>query len=231
MVIGSLGASRTRPLLEIITRERSLRGRLLAASLLAAGGPAAEQEFKRLIVTEPIEDRRVRVLEIADQVTRNLDAELGAALADRVPRVRAAAFQLFERLRRDDLVDQVVHYASGEDVEVARSAIRSLGMLGSAAAAAGLASVLSECRDPRIAIACCQALGQIRCADSLEPLARILARRRFRLFRWHWDESVRAAAAAALVQLDHESVAGVVGQYVDDPHVGVRNVARAAAGS
>jgi len=228
-VVGCMGRDAVPLMVEVIKRERDLRVRQLAAALLAEMGPAAGKEVKRVLATEPIVEQRFRLLEVADTVTKDLEHELAGALADDNSKVRRAGFRMFERLKRDDLIDLVTPYATDQDPDAAKGAIRSIATLRSEAAADALISIRKSAQDPKVLIACCQALGQVGNAKCVEALAGILDEKKFLLFGRRWDEQVRATAATALRQIAHPSATQALSRYVKDPHPRVRHLARASA--
>ncbi|MCZ6916302.1 MAG: HEAT repeat domain-containing protein, partial [Gemmatimonadetes bacterium] len=229
-VVGSLGAPGIPLLIGVIKQERDFRARQTAASLLAEMGPEAGREMKRAVATEVLVEQRFRALEVIDTVTRDLRDELEYSLGDHNPKIRRAAFQLFERLHQDDLIDVVLPYARKDDHAVAKGAIRSLAALKSERAAKAVASVLDETKDDETAMACCQALGQIGDPAGIASLAKALKRKEFFGVGRQREEQVRATAAIALRQVDHPRAGKVLSRYVRDPDRRVKQLARSAAG-
>jgi diguanylate cyclase (GGDEF)-like protein len=227
-LIGSLGRSGIPLLIEAIRLERDFRTRQMAATLLAEMGPHAAQELKRALATETITEQRFRMLEIADTVTDDLRDELDAALADDNSKVRRAAFRMFQRLQRDDLIELIVPYATDADPQAAKGAVRSLADLGSARSVEALATILGATQMSTVAVACCQGLGQIGDAACIEPLARVLGERKFLMFGRRWDEQVRATAAASLKQIPTPKAAEALQRFSKDANPRVRGLARTA---
>jgi diguanylate cyclase (GGDEF)-like protein len=227
-VVGSMGREAIPLTIEVIKQERDLRVRQIAAALLAEMGPLAGKEVKRALATEPIVEQRFRLLEVADFVTKDLADELASALADDNSKVRRAGFRMFERLKRDDLIDLITPYATDEDPDATKGAVRSLAALGSTAAVEALLAIRKSTEEPKVLIACCQALGQVGDATCIEALAKILDERQFLLFGRRWDEQVRSTAATALRQISHPKAAEALAGHVKDPHPRVRRLARAA---
>ncbi len=111
-------------------------------------------------------------------------------------------------------------------MSVAKGAIRSLAHLKSAAAIEELAAILEETEDARIAIACCQALGDIGQPACIDPLARVLKQRRGLIIRRRrWDEQTRATAALALKQIPDRRASNILANFAKDRHARVRQVA------
>lgn len=81
---------------------------------------------------------------------------------------------------------------------------------------------------PEIVIACCRALGRVGGQASVEALVSVLEKRRLFVFGPRWEEPVRVAAAAVLREIDHPAGAAALASLRDDPHPGVREIARAA---
>jgi diguanylate cyclase (GGDEF)-like protein len=228
-LIGSLDRSGVPLLIEAIRLERDFRTRQMAATLLSEMGPHGARELKRALATETITEQRFRMLEIADTVTSDMRDELEAALADDNSKVRRAAFRMFQRLHRDELIELIVPYATDVDPQAAKGAVRSLAELGSARAVEALVTILGSTQNSTVAIACCQGLGQIGDAACIDPLSRVLGQRKFLFFGRHWDEQVRAQAAASLKQIPTPKAAEALGRFAKDRNGRVRSLARAAA--
>ncbi|HUL02388.1 MAG TPA: diguanylate cyclase [Gemmatimonadales bacterium] len=228
-VLGALGPAATPLLIEVIKQENDFRIRQLAARLVAETGPQAAEAVKRALVTEVIVEQRAHMLEVIDVVTKDLRLELEQCLRDANPKVRRAAFQLFERLGQDELVPLVAPFARHSDPAVARGAIRALTALRSPAAVRALASILDTAKDEGLVALVCQALGLSEQATAIDALARVLAERRVFFFGRRWGPDVRRTAALALKQIPHPSVAEVLARYLNDSDAEVQQVARGRA--
>jgi diguanylate cyclase (GGDEF)-like protein len=225
-VVGSMGRDAIPLVIEVIKQERDLRVRQVSAALLAEMGPAAGKEVKRALATEPIVEQRFRLLEVADMVTPDLEHELAHALADDNSKVRRAGLRMFERLKRDDLIDLITPYATDQDPDAAKGAIRGLAALGSAPAVEALLTIRKATQEPKVLIACCQAFGQVGDAKCIEALTGVLDERKFLLFGRRWDEQVRGTAATALRQISHPGATEALRRYAKDPHPRVRSLVR-----
>jgi HEAT repeat protein len=225
-VIGSLGIPGIPLLIEVIKQERDFRARQTAASLLAEMGRPAAKEIKRALVTEVIVEPRFRIMEVIDTVTPSLRDELEFSLGDGNPKIRRGAFQLFERLHRDDLIEVILPLARGDDASMAKGAIRSLGLLGSDAAVQALVSILNTTKSEDLAIACCRAVARLGNAAAIDALSKVLSQRKFLFLGRRWGEQVRAAAAIALKQISHPKAADTLSQYTSDSASRVRHLAR-----
>ena len=226
--MGSLGLPAIPLLVHIIEQEKDFRVRQTAASLLVEMGADGVTQLKRAVVTAVVVEHRFRVLEVVDTVTRDLRDEIEFSLGDSNRKIRRAAFQLFERLSRDDFIDIVLPYLYGDDAAMAKGAVRSLGSVGSEAAAEALASVPASTKDSELVIACCQALGQIGDETSINALAKVLSKRRFLFLGRRWNEQVRAMAAMALKQISDPQAAQVLRRFTSDGDKRVKQVARSA---
>ena len=224
-VLGALGAVGVPLLIGIIKDESDLRRRQLAARLLAESGPVAAEQIKRALVTEIIVEQRARLLEVIDTVTQDLRLELQQCLHDLSPRVRREAFRLFERLRRDDLIDLILPFARHAQPAVARAAIRALAPLRTPRAVDALCSILRTTGDERLAGMCCQALGRSEHPVAVDALRAVLAARRFGFFGHRWRSEVRVVAALALKQIPHPRAAAVLAAYASDGDSVVRGLA------
>jgi len=212
-VLGALGKAAIEPLIDVIKSENELRVRQLAARLVAEAGPGGAEQMKRAVVTEVIVEKRARLLEVIDTVTPDLRAELGQCLHDASPRVRRAAFQLFERLRRDDLIDLVLPLTRHGQPAVARAAIRALAPLRTYASVQALSKVLGTTADARLATLCCQALGRSEHPAAIDALVKVLKARRFVFFGRRWGLDVQATAAAALHQIPDRRAAKMLARF------------------
>ncbi len=224
-VIGSLGRQGIPMLIDVIKQERDFRVRQLAASLLAEMGPSAAAEIKRAVVTEVTVEQRFRLLEVIDTVTRDLRDELSYSFGDSSAKIRRAAFRLFERLHDDGLVEIIVPLARDPDSSVAKGAIRSLAHLRAPAAVDALVSILDETEDAKVAVACCQALGELAHAGAIDALSRVLARKKLPLMRCRWNQQVRASAAIALRQIANPRATEILSRYINDRDTTVRQLA------
>ncbi|NIR43302.1 MAG: diguanylate cyclase [Gemmatimonadetes bacterium] len=227
-VFGSLGRSSIPLLIQVIKDEKDFRVRQVAASLLAEHGQEAARGIKRAVATEVTVEQRFRILEVIDTVTRDLRDELIYSFGDSSAKIRRAAFRLFERLHQDDLIDTILPLARDQDASVAKGAIRSIAHLRSATAVEELGKILDETEEPKVAIACCQALGEIGSPAGIDVLGRVLGKRSPPFFRRRWDDQVRATAAMALRQIEDPEAERVLSRYAKDRAVRVRQLARPA---
>ncbi|MFP3869887.1 MAG: HEAT repeat domain-containing protein, partial [Syntrophobacteria bacterium] len=224
-LLGSLGGMAVPLLVDIIKGEDDLRVRQIAASLLAELGPNVAKLLKRELVLEINAEQRVRLLEVIDTVTRDLKTELAYAIGDGNPRVRQAAFSLVERLDDEQMGELLLDYANSQNADVAVAALKQLGRLRPKGTAETLISLLKAAKKPERLISCCQALGQVSDQGAIEPLGRILAARKFFRGRRKYPDEVRAAAAAALAEIDHPRVAEIFAPLVDDRDPRVKELA------
>jgi len=225
-VLGALGPSAVPLLIDVIKQENDFRSRQLAARLLAEAGTVGADQVKRALATEIIVEQRARLLEVIDLVTPDLRIELHQCLRDPNPKVRRAAFQLFERLRQDDLIPLILPFANNPDPAVARAAIRSLAPLRTPGAVQALASILAETKDASLAVLCCQALGQSENPAAVDALAGVLGQRKTLFFGRKWNGEVRATAAIALKQIPHPRAAEILTKFANDRDTEVRQLAR-----
>jgi hypothetical protein len=210
-VLGALGAVAVPVLVGIAKGESDFRVRQLAARLLAEAGPVGAEQIKRALITEVIVEQRARLLEVIDTVTQDLWPELQQCLSDSSPRVRREAFQLFERLRRDDLIDLILPFArDGHPAWPAR-----YPRPGTAAHPASVDSVLDSAGNGRRGSRHCAA-GRWDAAHpaAIDALVRVLAARRFRFFGAAGGE-VRATAARSAIRTARGRGGGGVARDAD----------------
>jgi len=229
-VFECLGPASAGRLVEIIKQEPDLRIRKLAAGLLSRMGPEAAEQIRRELILEVAAEQRFRLLEVADAATADLTRELALCLGDLDPRVRRAAFQLADRLCDEGLLDTLESLARSGDVGVARGAISCIANLRSEPAVSTLASVLRQTRQPEVAVACCQALGQIGTVSAVETLAHVVFERKLGMLRRRWDGQVRATATLALVHIREPAAAAVLKKLVGDSDSRIRILALSASG-
>ncbi|HYT71278.1 MAG TPA: HEAT repeat domain-containing protein, partial [Gemmatimonadales bacterium] len=225
-VLEVLGVTGIPLLIDVIKQESGFRVRQLAAKLVVAAGPTGAQQIKRALATEVLVDPRARLLEVIDTVTRDLWHELQQCLLDDSPKIRRAAFQLFDRLRQDDLIDLILPLAHHSDPWVVRAAIHALTALRSTAGVRALSSILQATREPSHAVLCCQALGQSDDEAAIEALAHVLRAHKFLLFGRRWRTDVRVAAAMALKQIPRPRAADVLARYAHDLDAWVQQLAQ-----
>lgn len=230
LVLAHMGDAAVPMLVDVIKLERELRVRQMAAGLLVElGTPTAALSLKETLLTEVLVEHRYRILEVVDLVASDLRAELAFSLVDDNAKIRRAAFQLFERLRRDDLVDLMIPLAEGDDAGAAKGAIRSLSTLGTPRGAEAIVGILKGAKAPGLVTACCKALGSLKADIAVGTVARVLSKRRFAFTGFVWNEEARAAAALALSQIATPKALQVLSDHRDDPEARVREVARRAA--
>ena len=225
-LLGSLDRVSWPLLIDIIKHEQDLRMRQTAASLLGAHGEEAARLLKKELLLPAASQERLRILEVIDNVTREVATELAFALADEEPEVRQGALQLAERLAGDQVERLLLEHSVSAKVEVAIGALRSLGKLKPQAALQQIIATLNANKDPQRLVACCQILGEIAHPAGIEPLANLLVSKGFLLWRKRHSPDVRASAALALSQIPHPGVAAILARYHEDRDPRVREVAR-----
>jgi len=223
-LLGSTGKATLPLLIKLIKSEEEFRVRQVAASLLAEQGPQAAKLLKRELALQTTPEEKVRILEILDSVTRDIRTELAYGLTDDSDQVRQAALQLAERLNDDQAGRLLLEQIENGNLEVAISAIRFLGKLRPTNASEKLVSLLQTAKNENLLVACCQSLGLIGDAESIDPLAKLLAPKG--LFRRKRQSAeVRATAALALSQIDHPRVVQILSGYADDNDPRVKQIA------
>jgi HEAT repeat protein len=191
-------------------------------------GSLGAEQIRRALMLEVIVEQRFRILEVIETVTLDLQDELSICLGDANPKIRRAAFRLAERLHHEGLVEVLEPLARDDDPAVAKGAVRSLTSLGSDEAAGILVSVLDGSKDPEIAVACCQGLGQIGGPAAVNALSRVLSRKKLLVLGLVWSDQVRATAAMVLSNLADPASRDVLQRFVNDRDPRIRRIARAA---
>jgi len=225
LVLSGMGEAGIPVLIETIKQEKDLRTRQAAASILADMGSVGAEEIKRALMLEVIVEQRFRLLEVVETVTLDLHDELSICLGDANPKIRRAAFRLAERLHHDGLVEVLGPLARDEDPSVAKGALRSLTSLGTDEAAGVLVSVLDTSRDPEIAVACCQGLGQVGGTAAVAALSRVLSRKKLIVLGPVWSDQVRATAAMVLANMPEPDAQTALLRFADDRDPRVRRIA------
>ncbi len=225
-LLGGLGSIALPTLIEIIKKEDDPRLQQIACQLLSELGPEATQLLKRELVLEGFAEQRVRILEVIENVTRDLRKELAFSLEDESPRVRRAAFRLVERLKDERLTPLLFDHANNEDANIAVSAIKSLGEIKPAGAVKVLVPLLESAKGTERVIAACRALGQIADPASIEPLARIISTGGFFSLQKKRSPLVRATAAFALAQISDPRVIKILARHMEDSDSRIRQTAR-----
>jgi HEAT repeat protein len=228
LVLSRVGSPARRLLVNVIKQVKELRVRQVAAGMLAEMGEAGALALKETLLTEVVVEHRFRMLEVADLVTDDLRTELAFSVADEHPKIRRAAFQLFERLGNEDLIEVVLPLVEASDPAIAKGAIRSLTHLGTPRAMRAFIDILQKTDDPGLATACCQALGRPESEDAVEALQTVLDRKKLGFLGPWWPEHVRATAAAALLQIGGPWASAVLTQHAKDPSPRIREIARHA---
>lgn len=224
-LLGNLGSVALPVLIEVIKKEDNLRLRQIASHLLGKLGSEAAKILKSELVIEGFVEERVRILEVIDNVTKDLKTELAYTIGERNIKVRKAALRLAERLNDEEVTLLLLDYANHEDIGLAMVAIESLGKLKSAGAVDGLVSLLESTKETERLVACCKALGRIADPGGIEPLAKIIAPVSFLSLRKKQSSIARATAAFALTQISHPRAAEVLDLYVEDRDPRVRRAA------
>jgi diguanylate cyclase (GGDEF)-like protein len=228
--LASLGQSAAEAFLDIIRTTDDLRARQVAASFLVKGGPEAVALFKEDIVSLPQPEERVRLLEVADSITRDLSAELALAIEDSNTAVRQAGFALAERLGGKACAKLVLGYLGHEDETVVLGAVRTLVRLNFSGAANEIVALALGPGSEKIRAAACSAMGQMGLASGVEALAKIVLPRGFWIFKKFNSPYLRSAAAYALAKIPDEKAAQVLAKLTNDKDDRVREAARKALG-
>ena len=84
-------------------------------------------------------------------------------------------------------------------------------------------------REPEVAVACCQALGQIEDSSAIEPLRQVLGRKSFLSRRPRWDGQVRATAVIALRQFEHPDAENLLQQLANDRDPIIRQLSQSGS--
>ena len=227
LLLGCLGRAAIFILLEAVKKTEDLRVRTLAASLLTKAGNDGVVLLKKEAVLGGTAEERARILEVIEDATRDLKAELAQTLGEENPQVRQAAFRLLERLNDTQSKELLLEYAQGNDPRLAMECIECLGKLKLSGAVGPLLSLLRNQKKSDLLVGCCRALGQIGDPACVEPLTKILTRRQglFSRLKSGWAE-VRATAAYALSQISHPRAAEVLVSLGNDSDPRVREVAQ-----
>ncbi len=227
-LLGSLGDAALPLLKDVVKNEKDLRIRRTAADLMAQHGEGAAKLLKQELTLAGTSGERLRILEVIDRVSQELEAELTFAFGDESPRVREEAYRIAERLNNEKVAKLLSDFAESENVPVAVGAIKCLGRMKQNGAREKLLSLLRSTRAQEKLIACCQSLGQIGDSAAVEPLCKILLPGRLeRILFWRerYGDDVRANAAWALARIDHPKVKEILTACLEDRDPRIREAA------
>jgi diguanylate cyclase (GGDEF)-like protein len=215
-------------LIDVIRQESELRTRQIAAGIIKDMGTEAVESFKRDLVLEVNAEEQVRMLDVADIVSRAVHLELACLINSDRPQVRRAAFRLAERLNDEQTVELLCDMIKNEKPAKAVPVIRALGRMKAASAVPVILDILDKAKENDIQTACCQALGQIADPAGMDVLTRILTQRALMSLQKKYSDNLRAVAAFALSQIPHPRAVEVMKTLSEDSYPLVRQTARAA---
>ncbi|MCH6563079.1 MAG: HEAT repeat domain-containing protein, partial [Myxococcales bacterium] len=216
-------------LIDVVKGATEGRARQIAGSLLAEVEEEAGVLLKRTLAQETDVGQVVRILDVIDTVTRDVNTELARALTDNSEEVRQAALRLAERLNDSQVVELLLEHARGQETELATSVIRWFGRIKAKGVVQEIVSMLTSTHEPARIIACCHALGQSADPVAIEPLATLLSARLALRRRRKWSSEVRAAAALALAKMGHADALAVLEGFTQDKDRAVQRVAQNAS--
>ena len=228
-VLACVGRVAVPLLIDVVKSATGGRARQIAGSLLAEVEEEAGELLKRALVEETDVPQRVRILDVIDTVTRDVNDELARALVDENDDVRKAALRLAERLNDSQVVELLLEHARSQETELATSVIHWFGRLKAQGIVQEIISILDSTDEKERIIACCHALGQSGDPAVIQPLVGVLAaRRRFRR-QPKWGSPVRAAAAQALSKVNHEGALEELKKFAKDGDPAIRRIVRNAS--
>ena len=216
-------------LIDVVKGATEGRARQIAGGLLAEVAEEAGVLLKRTLAQETDVGQVVRILDVIDTVTRDVNTELARALTDNSAEVRQAALRLAERLNDSQVVELLLEHARGPETELATSVIRWFGRIKAKGVVQEIVSMLTSTHEPARIIACCHALGQSADPVAIEPLATLLSARLALRRRRKWSSEVRAAAALALAKMGHADALAVLEGFTQDKDRAVQRVAQNAS--
>ncbi|WP_028313880.1 diguanylate cyclase [Desulfatibacillum aliphaticivorans] len=229
-LMGGMGDSGVRLLLNIIKDNDDVRTRQIAASQLEKIGYQAVEKLKQELVNENSGKRKARIVEVIDTATTDLKTELTFLLADSNTSVRKAGFALAERLNAPYVVNILSNLLDDERPEIAKEAVVCLGKTAAPGSAGIIVKQMDVNKAPELLEACCQALGRLADPEAIVPLSKILSYKKTLFSKKEYAASVRAAAAFALAGIPHKLAKGALAAYADDPEPRVREAAQKVMG-
>ena len=230
-LIGGMGDSGVRLLLNIIKDNDDVRTRQIAASQIEKIGPHAVEKLKQELVHENSGKRKARIIDVIDTAAMDLKTELTFLLADTNTSVRKAGFALAERLNAPYVVDILSSLLDDERPEIGTEAIVCLGKIAAPGATGIIVKQVDVNKTPEFIEACCQALGRLGDPEAIVPLSKILSFKKTLFSKKEYASSVRAAAAFALASIPHKLAQGALAAYADDPEPRVREAAQKVLGA
>jgi len=202
-LIAGFGPAAIPMLIDVIKSTDDYRTRHVAVILLKKSASQAGERLKRVLMQKSSAEEKIRILEVIEILTRELDKEIGQMLADEDPQVRQATLKLLERINDPKMAEVLVHVANGPKTDLAVEAITCVGKLKPPGIIEDLVNVMSSGKEESRIKACCLALGEIAAKEGIAPLTKVLNHRGFFFSRKKYSNDVRTAAAFALSRMNH----------------------------
>jgi diguanylate cyclase (GGDEF)-like protein len=228
--LGCLGMDALGLLFDIVRLQKDLRARAVAAAQIKRLGQEAVERFKAEVVTETTTQRKIRVLEIVDTVTRDVATELAHAVCDNNASVREAGFKLAARIGEDEgVVRALAAGLAGSNLDAAVESADAMGKIGLSGAIPALSSTLLNSLDEKLQVACLTALGRIGHGDGVLALAKVLRKNVWYGTKKKYSADIRALAAYSLMRIGTAAAKAELAGCIKDSEPRVREAAEKAA--
>jgi len=230
-LIASFGPAAVPMLIDVIKTVDDYRTRHVSMMLLEKSAPQAGERLKRVLMQESAVEEKIRILEVIEILTREIEGEIGQLLSDENVQVRQAALKVLERINDPKMANLLLHAAKGPKMELAVEAISCIGKLKPPGIVDELTDVLNDAKEEPRMKACCLALGEIASKEGIAPLTKVLNYKGFFFRRKQFSDDVRAAAAFALGKINHPDAREALKPHLDHPDPRIRQIAAAKTGA
>jgi len=230
-LIAGFGPAAIPMLIEAIKTVDDYRTRHVSVMLLEKSAPQAGDHLKRVLMQESAAEEKIRILEVIEFLTRDVEAEIGQLIGDENPQVRHAALSLLERINDPKMAEVLLHAAKEPKTELAIEAITCLGKIKPPGVVDDLVAILNAGKEESRIKACCLALGDIGSKEGIAPLAKVLNHKGFIFSRKKYSDDVRAAAAFALGRINHPEAREALKPHLDHADPRIRQIAAEKTGA
>jgi len=230
-LIAGFGPAAVPMLIEVIKTVDDYRTRHVSVMLLEKSAPQAGERLKRVLTQESSSEEKIRVLEVIEILTREIEAEIGQLLSDEDARVRQATLKLLERINDPKMAEILLHAAKGQKTDLAVDAITCIGKLKPPGIVDDLTEILNTTKEESRSKACCLALGEIGDKEGIVPLTKVLNHKSFFFSRKKYSDDVRVSASFALGRINHPDAREALKPHLNHEDPRIRQIAAEKTGA